>query len=359
MSSNRSPALAVRSKADPEELGRLDLLYRRVTVHLAQVRTRTRDTRLATYLNQLAGAAHTVIYLPPRQKILAGFGEFLLNGFARSIARAWKYHLTSALLLIAGAFLAYYATSNDALAAHALLPAGETRQPGASKEQLLEMLRSNRDADDGYKFIFASFLFSHNLKVGLVSMGLGVLACVPTVFLVFYNGIGRSWPCTQAGVGPEAGRGYARITEVGAIMLCGGIGLMLGMSVISPGLKTRAASLVDAGNEGIRIAAGVGIMLCFAAIIESYLRQSHLSTEARLTFAAGTAVFWGLYIAHGFAMERRIKQRSEIVFQILIDQRNRATRLTSSTCIPARTGGAFPVRQQPISDGVPRPGECC
>ncbi|MGE3316052.1 MAG: stage II sporulation protein M [Planctomycetaceae bacterium] len=305
-------------RLSPEELSRLDLLYRRVTVHLAQVRSRSRDARLATYLNQLAGAAHSLIYLPPRQKVLAGIGDFLRNGFAQSIARGWKYHLTSALLLLSGAVLAYYATSNDALAAHALLPAGETRQPGATKEQLLEMLRSNRDADDGYKFLFASFLFSHNLKVGLVSMGLGVLACVPTVFLVVYNGmiIGAFMAVhTQAGVGPEAWAWILPhgITEIGAIMLCGGIGLMLGMSVISPGLKTRGASLVDAGNEGIRIAAGVGIMLCCAAIIESYLRQSHLSTEARLTFAAGTAVFWGLYIAHGFAMERRIKRRSGTV----------------------------------------------
>ena len=54
-------------RLSPEELNRLDVLYRRVAVHLAQVRTRTRDERLAAYLNQLAAAAHTLIYLPPRQ----------------------------------------------------------------------------------------------------------------------------------------------------------------------------------------------------------------------------------------------------------------------------------------------------
>jgi hypothetical protein len=42
----------------------------------------------------------------------------------------------------------------------------------------------------------------------------------------------------------------------------------------------------------------------FAAIIESYLRQSTLPTAARLTFAAGTGIFWWSYIRRGVKLER-------------------------------------------------------
>lgn len=45
--------------------------------------------------------------------------------------------------------------------------------------------------------------------------------------------------------------------------------------------------------------AGVAGMLVVAAMVESYLRQSHLSSLARLAFAAASAVFWILYFAHG------------------------------------------------------------
>ena len=45
-------------------------------------------------------------------------------------------------------------------------------------------------------------------------------------------------------------------------------------------------------------------MLVLAAIIESYLRQSHLSTAARFWFAGGSAVFWTLYIVYGVVRER-------------------------------------------------------
>ena len=53
---------------------------------------------------------------------------------------------------------------------------------------------------------------------------------------------------------------------------------------------------------------GAGSMLVLAAILESYLRQSHLSTQARLAFAAGSAIFWALVLLYGFVFERRSEQ---------------------------------------------------
>jgi hypothetical protein len=45
-------------------------------------------------------------------------------------------------------------------------------------------------------------------------------------------------------------------------------------------------------------------MLVLAAIIESFLRQSHLSSEARLIFAAVSAAVWIAYLARGVVIER-------------------------------------------------------
>src|SRR5262245_57121257 len=93
----------------PEELARLDSAYRRTTIHLAQVTTRTKDVRLTTYLNNLTAAAHSVIYLPARRSPVKGFVLFITEGFGRAIARTWKYQLASAVLCLGGAILAYYA----------------------------------------------------------------------------------------------------------------------------------------------------------------------------------------------------------------------------------------------------------
>lgn len=296
-------------RMSPEELSRLDVLYRRTTVHLAQVATRTTDARLIAYLNDLAAAAHSQIYLPPRESAWQGAARFLTEGFARMIARRWRYHAASAALLIAGALLGYFASMHDPLAAYALMMPGDPRSPGSTPEQLLEVLRHGRDQGGGRKFAFASFLFGHNLQVGILSMAVGVLGGVFTMMLILYNGLMLGAFAAihhRAGIRSEMWAWILPhgITELGAIVLFGGIGLLLAQAVISPGLLSRAESLKRAGVDAGRTGIGAGLMLVMAAILESYLRQSHLSTAARLAVAAGSAFFWALYIFHGFGRER-------------------------------------------------------
>ncbi len=288
-----------------EEIARLDVLYRRTTITLSQVATRTSDQTLLRYLSGLTASAHAIIYLPPRRSIAGRIGRFIAVGFPRAFARTWRYHAASALLMLIGGVIAYYAVAADPAAAYAIMPEGEFRQPGASQAQLVEALRSGREHGGGMKFSFASFLFSHNLKVGFLSMATGILAGIPTILLLLYNGmIVGAFTATHVGAG-IVGEYWAwilphGITELGAIAICGGTGLLIGRGVISPGLRSRAESLRVAGREAARLVAGVAVMLVFAALIESYLRQSHLSTPARLVFAAASALFWAGYLSIGF-----------------------------------------------------------
>jgi uncharacterized membrane protein SpoIIM required for sporulation len=293
----------------PEDLMRLDTLYRRTTVHLSQVSTRSTDLQLEKYLNSLVSSAHRLIYLPPRRSIWRGTLSFLFDGFARVVARNFKFHLLSASLITLGGLIAYYASRQDPQAAYALMPAGDVRQPGSTPEQLLQVLRSGREMGGGYKFFFASFLFSHNLKVGILALGTGILAAIPTVFLMVFNGmLLGSFAAIhhQAGITTEFWAWILPhgVTEIGAIALCGGCGLMLGRAVVSPGIMSRTESLRHAGIETGSTCLGVAIMLIAAAIIESYLRQSHLPSSARLIFAGGTALFWAGYFYMGLLRER-------------------------------------------------------
>jgi uncharacterized membrane protein SpoIIM required for sporulation len=298
------------------ERERLDALYRQTTVHLARVATRSNDKVLLEYLNRLTAAAHSIIYLPPRQSTLARIVEFLTEGFARAIARNWRPIAISTALVISGVFLGYCAAMADPVLAHALWPSGDPRQPGASQEQLLEVLRGGRDQSGGEKFFFSSFLFQNNLRVALMSIASGLLAGVPTVFLLIQNGMHLGAFAAihhQADIRAELWAWILPhgITEIGAIMLCGGIGLMLGRAVVSPGTLTRTQSLLNTGREAGTIAIGAGLMLVAAAFIESYIRQSHWSTAARFAFAASTAAFWAAYIVLGFVRERQARRAIE------------------------------------------------
>ncbi len=302
-------------RLSPADRERLDVLYRRTTVHLARASSLTRDQQLVGYLNGLTAAAHSLIYLPPRGRLFGDFVRFLTEGFGRVIARNWKQHTISAALVIGGAIIGYIAAVSDPLLAHAVWPPQDVRQPGSSREQLLGVLRAGREQEQGAKFLFASFLFQHNLKVGFLAMATGILASVPTVFLMLLNGMllgGFVAIHHQAGVYSEMWAWILPhgITEIGAIILCGGVGLMLGQAVVHPGLRSQKEALLHAGREGGLICLGVAGMLIAAAIIESYVRQSHWSTATRLGFAAATGLFWILYIGHG-AMRERAARRNE------------------------------------------------
>ena len=290
------------------ERERLDELYRRTTVHLARATSRTTDTQLIAYLNSLTAAAHSVIYLPPRESILRRVGRFAVEGFGRAIARSWRQQLLSAVLVVGGAIIGYAAAMSDPLVANALWSSEDSRQPGSTPEQLLSVLRHGREEAGGEKFAFASFLFQHNLKVAVLAMATGVLAAVPTVFLMILNGMLLGVFAAihyQAGIEAEMWAWILPhgVTELGAIILCGGVGLMLGQAIVQPGAVTRRESLRRVGAEAARVCAGAAGMLVLAAIVESYVRQSYWSTAARLSFAAATAVFWVAYIAHGVYRE--------------------------------------------------------
>ena len=301
----------------PHDLKRLDALYRQTTIHLSQVATRSTDKRLEDYLNSLVSSAHGMIYLPPRRSLWRGMTTFLREGFARAIARNWQYHLVSAALVTLGGLLAYFASTQDPQAAYAMMPAEDVRQPGSNQEQLLQVLRSGRDMGGGGKFFFASFLFSHNLKVGILAMGLGVLAAVPTVLLMVFNGMMLGSFVAihhQAGITTEFWAWILPhgVTEIGAIILCGGCGLMLGKAIVNPGIVSRGESLRRAGIEAGSTCVGVTLMLIVAAVIESYLRQSHLDSTARLLFAGITALFWITYFATGLSRERMAREFEQL-----------------------------------------------
>ena len=307
-------------RLSPEERERLDALYRRTTVHLSRVATLTRDQHLIAYLNGLTAAAHSLIYLPPKGGLFDGAIWFVKEGFARAIARNWRSHLLSAVLLIAGGLLGYFAALSDPLLAHSLWPAGDVRQPGSDREQLLAALRGGREQDGGFKFLFASFLFQHNLKVGLLALATGVLAAVPTIFLMLFNGMLLGVFVAihhQAGIDVEVWAWLLPhgVTELGAIILCGGIGMLLGKAVVRPGHFSRKQAILVAGREAAQVSVGVAGMLFGAALIESYVRQSHWSTFERLAFASATGLFWVLYIIHGACCERDANARKNVGLQ--------------------------------------------
>jgi uncharacterized membrane protein SpoIIM required for sporulation len=293
----------VRSLTDGE-VQELAALYRRATVHLSQLRTRTQDRRLIEYVNSLVARGHALLYVAKPRYPLRSIARLFLRSFPRTFLETWRFQAVAIGLLLASMAASFVATTVQPENAYSFLAAAETRVPGADRDHLLDMLRSGRQTGSGFRAAFSSFLFTHNTKVGLLAFALGVFLCLPTVLLIAYNGLmlgamsavhhsaglAREW---WAWVLPHG------VTELLAISIISAGGLLMGYALIDPGGRPRLQELARRARQAAVLAVGCVPLFLFAGLVEGFLRQSRLSDTGRLIFAALTAVFWIIFLGTG------------------------------------------------------------
>ena len=128
----------------------------------------------------------------------------------------------------------------------------------------------------------------------MLSLATGILATVPSLALLVYNGL------TLGGFGAIFMRGPERfaflawlvphaVPELLAIILCSSGGLAMGLAVVGPGRLGRRAALRRASRDALQLGLASVVLFVCAAMIESFVRESLLSTHARMA-VAGLAV---------------------------------------------------------------------
>ena len=122
----------------------------------------------------------------------------------------------------------------------------------------------------------AGFYVNNNVGIALRCFAVGIFGGVGSAFYLVENGLATG---AILGYVASQGAGGNILTfvvghssfELGAIVIAGGAGLMLGWSVVAPGDKTRLASLQAAGKDAVVLVSGAAVMLFMAAAIEGVL----------------------------------------------------------------------------------------
>ncbi|MCU0725379.1 MAG: stage II sporulation protein M [Planctomycetes bacterium] len=281
----------------PGDVLRLPVLYRATVSSLSVARAISLDRNLLDYLESLCARAYVQVYAPKR-RLAAAAAEFLRDGFPFAVRSLRRPIALAAMLLLLGVVAGFALTVADPENFYSLvsedLAAG--RDPAASTESLRAALYCERAPPGGSLAFFTAGLFTHNARVGFLAFFLGFFAGVPAFALLFVNGLT---------LGAFAGLHHSRgltvdllgwllphgITELTAVVLCGGAGLALGSALVFPGRRTRLSSLAAAGREGARVVLGTVPLFFVAGLVEGVLRQTVMVLPARLAIAASTAVF--------------------------------------------------------------------
>ncbi len=283
------------------DLARISPLYRDVCADLARAVAARYSAPLVEYLQSLAASGHTVLYGVDARE---GRGALRLRGvrsalevFPRAVRAHYRPILLSALLffgpLAFGVFAAMYepAFAFRLVPESTLLPLTEAYAKGFE-----------RGRDVGECALMAGFYVNNNIGIALRCFALGIFGGLGSAFYLVDNGLSIG---AILGYVASQGAGANIVTfivshgslELGAIVLAGGAGLTLGWSIVSPGDKTRIASLQAAGRDVAAIAFGAAAMLLLAAAIEGFWSGSGVPAWLKLVVGASLFLAVTTYLA--------------------------------------------------------------
>jgi uncharacterized membrane protein SpoIIM required for sporulation len=291
----------------PEDVQLLGRLYRQATSDLAMAQRDFPRHQVTSYLNQLVGRAHAVIYRdePLQTNRLVNFA---LRGFPRVFRKTLPFTLAAALLFLLPALATGLATFLAPHSARWLLP--------VEIQSLIPMIEQKElwvDIPINERPYVSAFIMQNNIRVSFLAFASGMTAGLFTIWILILNGLilgGLLGLTAHHEVGWELANfviGHG-VLELSVIFMAGGSGLMLGWAMLRPGLMRRRDALTIAAQDAVKLLLGAVPMLVVAGIIEGFISPAE---NILPIFKWGVGIFSGaLFYVYLFLFghERREKR---------------------------------------------------
>jgi uncharacterized membrane protein SpoIIM required for sporulation len=291
-----SGGIGALSHAELKELG---LLYRQTASDLAAVREDVNSRQLATYLNQLLGRAHNLIYMGHKPKVSA-LVQFYRDTYPRLFRELLPQTALSAAIVLVTMFAAWFLTLRDPAFAHRLL--------GPKMMETIEQKKMWTESVVTLKPLASSGIMTNNLSVSFSMFALGITGGIGTIYMLIVNGLllGVIGAATaHAGMALQLWSFVAPhgVLELPAIFIAGGAGLEIARGLLFPGLLPRRDSLEVAGSRAARLLLGTVPMLVVAGVIEGFFSPSGAPVAAKFGLAA---VLFTALITYLFLSQRGV-----------------------------------------------------
>jgi uncharacterized membrane protein SpoIIM required for sporulation len=262
-----------------EEVSRFHLLYERTCADLARLTTFSGEPQTRQYLEALVARAYGEIHeTRSRQR-----GLFLLQWFFGTLPQTFRRHIRafylSVAITLAGCAFGGLSLALDPAAKPVLMPFPHLLQDPA--ERVAQEEKATRDRLAGYKTSFSAYLMTHNTRVSIFTLALGMTWGIGTVVMLLFNGImlgAVAVDYIRAGqtkflLGWLLPHG---VIEIPAILIAGQAGLILALALIGWGKRVPLRNrLRNVSRDLVTLIFGVGLLLVWAGFIEAFLSQYH------------------------------------------------------------------------------------
>jgi len=307
---NELEKLLDRIEAEPNlqmSLAQLQLfqhLHERTAADLSKITTFSSEPELRRYLENLVARAYGEIH-ETREKQRRIFPlEWFFGTLPRTFRRHVRAFYLSLAITIAGVAFGGLAIAFDPEAKHVLMPFSHLQQDPAKR--VAEEEKSTRDRLADSKTSFSAELMTHNTKVSIFTLALGMTWGIGTIIMLFYNGVilgAVAVDYIHAGetkflLGWLMPHG---VIEIPAILIAGQAGLLLAFALIGYGNREPlSARLRHISGDVVTLIFGVGLMLVWAGFIEAFLSQYHepvIPYVAKIAFGGVELILLFLFLA--------------------------------------------------------------
>lgn len=280
-------------RLDASELEELVALYQRTSTHLSLARTYLRDPGLVARLTGLVASAAAVIY-GAHPRTLRALGRFFTTTFPAAVWHLRRFVVVATLLLIVPALaMGIWLDSSP--------QAVDAAGPEAARQQFLdedfEAYYSSAPAAE-----FATQVFTNNVRVAVLAFAGGILACIPTAYVLVTNGANVGVAGGLFAATGQAPRFFGLILphgllELTAVAIAGGAGLALGWSWLAPGDRFRLDALAEEGRRAVVVVLGLVAAFAAAGLIEGFVTGQPWPTALRVGIGVTAWAAFVLYLA--------------------------------------------------------------
>ena len=291
-------------KLSLEQLKHFHYLYERTSADLAKITTFASEPETRRYLESLVARAYGEIHETRQKPHRVAPLHWFFNTFPQTFRRHVRAFWLSVAITLVGSVFGAGVIAFDPDAKSVIMPFSHLQ--GDPRERVAREEKAASDRLSGMKGTFSSYLMTHNTKVSIYTLALGMTWGVGTMLMLFYNGIILGAVAADYLLAGQASFLVGWLLphgsfEIPAILIAGQAGLVLGGALIGWGSRTSAtARLRQISRDLVTLIFGVGIMLVWAGFVEAFLSQYHepvIPYSAKISFGAVELCLLALFLA--------------------------------------------------------------
>lgn len=250
-------------------------LYRMISTDSELAKTLELSPDTLEYINTLLLHSHNIFYTSVKRNIF-DIAKSLFNDFSKAFIKNWLCYFTAFILFFGSLGISFFVIyKNPELAVYTI--------PKEFIDNMKEMYSQDiTDKRDLFSNIYMyGYYIYNNISIAFMSFIGGITYGLLTVFYILYNGV---FIGSFGGLVFSAGYGTNFINFVTAhsvfellgIVLAGGSGLALGVSLIAATEEKRTVSIVKKAQEIMPVVFIAAFFIFLAAFIEGFISPTKI-----------------------------------------------------------------------------------